>query len=107
MQRHRRIAGGAKTRPHTAELDDHGSYESGNAENVDVQRALATLTLPLRTVVILHFYSGLNSYEIARARRIPAPTVRFRLAVAKRRLRPLLEVRLPSSSSASVTEVVS
>ena len=84
----------AKMRTRTAELDERNHYEDVPVENVDVERALAALTPSLRAAVILHFYCGLNSFEIASILRIPAPTVRFRLSVAKRRLRPLLEVRM-------------
>jgi len=60
---------------------------------LDVGRALDSLSPDLRAVVILHYYAELTSKEIAAILSIPAPTVRFRLMLARGRLRPLLEER--------------
>jgi RNA polymerase sigma-70 factor, ECF subfamily len=57
---------------------------------IDIWRALASLPLNLRNVVVLHYFEDLSSREIAAILRIPDGTVRFRLMTAKRRLRPLL-----------------
>lgn len=53
---------------------------------LDVLRALARLTPPLRVVAVLHYYAGLNSREIAGVLRIADSSVRFRLMRARRRL---------------------
>lgn len=57
---------------------------------IDVWRALNALPPKLRAVVVLRYFEGLNSREIASVLRVPDGTVRFRLASAMRRLRPLL-----------------
>ena len=57
---------------------------------LDVLRALARLAPPLRVAVVLHFYAGLNSREMARVLRIADSSVRFRLMRARRRLEDLL-----------------
>lgn len=57
-----------------------------SVERLDVLRALARLAPPLRVTVVLHFYAGLNSREIARVLRIADSSVRFRLMCARRRL---------------------
>jgi RNA polymerase sigma-70 factor, ECF subfamily len=57
---------------------------------IDVWRALSTLTHKLREVVVLRYFEDLSSPEIASVLAIPEGTVRFRLMIAKQRLRPLL-----------------
>lgn len=59
-------------------------------QTIDVWRALDALPPKLRAVVVLRYFEGLNSREIASVLRVPDGTVRFRLASAMRRLRPLL-----------------
>lgn len=58
---------------------------------IDVWGALARLNRALREVVVLRYFEDLTSREIAAVLGIPDGTVRFRLLVAKRRLRPLLD----------------
>jgi RNA polymerase sigma-70 factor (ECF subfamily) len=68
-------------------------------ERLDVLRALGALAPRLRAVVVLHYYADLNSGEIGRALGIPAPTVRYHLATARKQLARLLasgEVSLPA-----------
>ena len=60
------------------------------ATSIDIWRALATLPEHLRDIVVLRYFEDLSSREIAAVLRIPDGTVRFRLMIAKRRLRPLL-----------------
>ena len=62
--------------------DDHDA--------VDLYRALAALPLLQRAAVVLHYYGGHNSLEIARATGVTAPTVRFHLMLARRTLRAAL-----------------
>ena len=64
---------------------------SDAATPIDVWRALARLPANLRAVIVLRYFRDFNSSEIAEILGIPAPTVRFRLMVAKRQLRPLLD----------------
>lgn len=66
-------------------------------QRLDVSDAVARLPLAQREVVVLHFYADMKSGEIARALRIPDGTVRFRLLLAKRRLRALLDADAPAS----------
>jgi RNA polymerase sigma-70 factor (ECF subfamily) len=58
---------------------------------IDVWRALSALSHKLREVVVLRYFEDLSSPEIAAVVGIPEGTVRFRLMVARRRLRPLLD----------------
>ena len=53
---------------------------------------LDTLAPELRSVVVLRYFEDLTSREIGTVLGVPAPTVRFRLMVALRRLRPLLDI---------------
>jgi RNA polymerase sigma-70 factor (ECF subfamily) len=57
---------------------------------IDVWRALSVLSQKLREVVVLRYFEDLSSPEIASVVGIPEGTVRFRLMIARRRLRPLL-----------------
>ena len=58
---------------------------------IDVWRALSVLSHKLREVVVLRYFEDLSSPEIASVLGIPEGTVRFRLMVARQRLRPLLD----------------
>lgn len=58
---------------------------------LDVLQALRFLPPPLRVVILLHYYAGLNSSEIGAVLRIPSGTVRFRLARARRELHAALQ----------------
>ena len=58
--------------------------------SIDIWRALSGLPDHLRDVVVLRYFEDLSSREIASILRIPDGTVRFRLMIARRRLRPLL-----------------
>ena len=62
-----------------------------HAASVDLWRALARLPDNLRTVIVLHYFETLTSREIGKIFGIPEATVRFRLMMARRKLRPLLE----------------
>ncbi|MGB6413535.1 MAG: sigma-70 family RNA polymerase sigma factor [Candidatus Cybelea sp.] len=70
----------------------------------DVWRALSILPQHLRDVIVLRYFEDLPSREIASILRINDGAVRFRLMVARRRLRPLLG-DLFETSSDSTTEV--
>ncbi len=58
----------------------------------------------LRDVIVLRYFEDLSSREIASILRINDGAVRFRLMVARRRLRPLLGDVFATSSD-STTEV--
>ncbi|MBC5798576.1 MAG: sigma-70 family RNA polymerase sigma factor [Candidatus Eremiobacteraeota bacterium] len=72
--------------------------------SMDVWRALSALPQKLRDVVVLRYFEDLSSREIASVLRIPEGTVRFRLMIAKRHLRPLLS-DTPGQTSVAVSEV--
>jgi len=57
---------------------------------IDVWRALSALSHKLREVVVLRYFEDLSSPEIASVLGVPEGTVRFRLMIARQRLRPLL-----------------
>ncbi|HEY1548141.1 MAG TPA: carboxypeptidase regulatory-like domain-containing protein, partial [Kofleriaceae bacterium] len=66
-------------------------------ERVELQRAVAhevlALDEPYRSTVLLHFFEGVSSVELARRLGISASTVRGRLKVALEQLRTALERR--------------
>jgi RNA polymerase sigma-70 factor (ECF subfamily) len=66
------------------------SEASSIEDSIDVRRAIASLEPNLRITVMLHYYYGLNSVEIARVAGTSPVTVRWRLVVARRALRPQL-----------------
>ena len=55
-----------------------------------VAKAVAELPEPLRIVVVLHHYEGMNFEEMARFTRTPASTLKSRFAAALGRLRERL-----------------
>ena len=73
------------------------------SERLDLEAAIARLPESLRLVLELHYFVGLTSREVGTALGIPAATVRFRLMIARRRLRPLL---CDSTASSAMLEVV-
>ena len=56
-----------------------------------VAQAVAQLPEPLRTVLVLHHYEGMNFEEIARLTETPASTLKSRFAAALHRLRKQLQ----------------
>lgn len=57
---------------------------------IDLYDALGSLTPQQRAVILLHYYAGLSSVEIAAATRLPSSTIRFHLMLARRALRTAL-----------------
>jgi len=60
-------------------------------ERVDVARALGTLPVAQRAVVVLHHGLDLPVEEVGRTLGVPTGTVKSRLARARERLAPLLD----------------
>jgi RNA polymerase sigma-70 factor (ECF subfamily) len=61
-------------------------FEDALADRLDVLRALGKVPLWLRVPLVLRYVDGLSSREIGLALGAPAPTIRFRLALGRRRL---------------------
>ena len=61
-------------------------FEDALAERLDVLRALGTLPMWLRVPLVLRYVDDLSSREIGLALGAPAATIRFRLALGRRRL---------------------
>ncbi len=61
--------------------------------DVDVERALATLSRRQRLAVELHYFLGLSVAESAQVMRCAPGTVKSTLSDARARMRPLLEER--------------
>lgn len=66
-------------------------FEDALAERLDVLRALGTLPLWLRVPIVLRYVDDLSSREIGLALGAPSATIRFRLALGRRRLAAALE----------------
>jgi RNA polymerase sigma-70 factor (ECF subfamily) len=58
-------------------------------------RALATLPLEQRQVVVLHHLLDLPVEEVARVLRLPVGTVKSRLGRARQALAPVLRIEVP------------
>lgn len=85
-------------------LDDHGvTFDSADA--LDLADALGTLPIGQRCAIILHYYAGLTSREIAEATGLPRSTVRFHLMLARRGLRETLSVDSSDIRSTQKQEV--
>ena len=71
---------------------------------LDLEAAIGSLPEPLRLALELHYFVGLSSSEAGRALGVPAATVRFRLMIARHRLRPLLcDSTAPSAAPETVS----
>ncbi len=70
-----------------------------STDALDLAIAIRALSPEQRAIVLLHYFAGLNSREIAEAARIPASTVRFHLMKARNALRRALADSTASSSS--------
>jgi RNA polymerase sigma-70 factor (ECF subfamily) len=64
-----------------------------------VNRAIADLPEPLRLVLVLRHYEGMNFEEMARLLQAPASTLKSRFAVALAKLRERLRVHNDNDSS--------
>jgi RNA polymerase sigma-70 factor (ECF subfamily) len=87
----------ARRRPRTQTLDvmmNRGIYDD-RTDALDMYRAITTLPLEQRAAIVLHYYAGLKSGEIAAATGLPAPTIRFHLMLARRALRKALSLDTP------------
>ncbi len=60
-------------------------------EAIDLRRAVATLDPIYRLPLVLRYYDDLSSQEIGAVLGLPAGTVRFRLSVARERLRVAIQ----------------
>ncbi|HET7815275.1 MAG TPA: sigma-70 family RNA polymerase sigma factor [Candidatus Baltobacteraceae bacterium] len=60
---------------------------------IDLRGAIARLPVSQRTAVVLHYFAGLSSGEIAGVLGVPSPTVRFHLMLARKALRQFLRAR--------------
>ncbi len=95
-----------QTRASAAQTVEAASQVPPDRESpLDISRALETLSPDLRAAVVLHYYADLTSREIAEVLGVAAPTVRFRLMLARRRLKPLLSER-PASTPQCAKESV-
>jgi RNA polymerase sigma-70 factor (ECF subfamily) len=79
-----------RRRPRTEPAPEAPASAVDQTAPVDVWRALSMLSSTLRDVVVLRYFEDLSSPEIAAVLSIPEGTVRFRLMIARQRLRPLL-----------------
>lgn len=84
----------ARRHPRVQSLDRVANRSSAvdRAEAVDLGNALAALPVVQRAVILLHYYAGLTSREIAAATGLPASTIRFHIMLARRALRRALAV---------------
>ncbi len=84
----------ARRHPATEPLDAAAMRPDGDdaAARLDLQLALASLPLSQRAAIVLHYYAGLTSAEIASALHSNAATVRFHLMLGRRALRVALRL---------------
>lgn len=89
-----------ETRSASTEPSDsaHDTLERIETQRILVE-AVAALGEPLRTTVVLRWFEGLSSVEIARRTNVPEGTVRWRLKSALDELRERLDRRFGSRES--------
>ena len=80
------------------------THETDVDTRMDVLRSLAQLPADLRVAIVLHYYAELSSSEIGGVLGIPSPTVRFRLARARRRLKQILSYESSLTMLAEVSQ---
>lgn len=97
----RQAISAGRRRRHADALDDipQPRVEFDRTEAIDLYDALGKLPIVQRAAVILHYYAGFNSGEIAAATGLPASTVRFHLMHARRTLRKALSKDAPASAA--------
>lgn len=74
-------------------------FIADGSDAVDLYRALAALTPAERGAVLLHYYAGLNSAEIASATGLSSSTIRFHLMLARKKLRRALAIEMPPTAA--------
>ena len=79
-----------RQRSRTEPAFESAAHDPDQAASIDIWRALSRLPQHLRDVVALRYFEDLPSREIASTLRIHDGAVRFRLMVARRRMRRLL-----------------
>lgn len=84
----------AKQSRWTAELGTtiEAQRAASDDDRLDILAAIAELPKSQRAAVVLRYYAGFNSGEIAAVLGAPAPTIRFHLMLARRTLRRALAV---------------
>ncbi|MDQ6929199.1 MAG: sigma-70 family RNA polymerase sigma factor [Candidatus Eremiobacteraeota bacterium] len=82
----------SRRRPHTEPIDPTNDcgVVFDRSDALDLYNALATLPVAQRGAILLHYYGGLNSKEIAAATGLPSSTIRFHLMLARKTLRRAL-----------------
>lgn len=90
-----------RRRPSTRSLEEVAEHPTALEQNdaIDLHRALGALPAVQRAAVILHYYVGLNSAEIAAATNLGSSTIRFHLMLARRTLRKALSTEVLSDVS--------
>lgn len=96
-----REASRLKQRSRTETVSESSTHDPDRAASIDIWRALSTLPQHLRDVVVLRYFEDLPSREIASILRIRDGAVRFRLMIARRRLRALLGEVFENSADSS------
>lgn len=79
------------------------TVESNEADALDLHLALRSLPVTQRAAVVLHYYGGFDSREIAAITGQAASTVRFQLMLARRTLHETLRP-LPDQRTASYAQ---
>ena len=84
----------ARRTPRTQSLESTNlcTESPDRAGLLDLQIALGRLAPVQRAIVLLYYYAGLTSRDIASATGVAPSTVRFHLMVARRTLRKALEI---------------
>jgi RNA polymerase sigma-70 factor (ECF subfamily) len=77
----------AKRQSRETSLPDGPATQSDPDGAIDLRTAIARLPLGQRSAVVLHYFAGLSSGEIAAVLGTPSPTVRFHLMLARKALR--------------------
>lgn len=72
------------------ELPETGTDQSISPEVRAIRESLLQVDYETRTLLVLHYYEGMNQDEIARMLNVPEGTIKSRLHMAKRLMKGLL-----------------
>jgi RNA polymerase sigma-70 factor (ECF subfamily) len=98
----------ARRRQRAQSLDElpAAAGAADRSEALDLHDALMKLPVEQRGAIVLHYYVGLNSREIAASTGLPPSTVRFHLMLARRTLHKALSA-VPEPNALPSEEVLS
>ncbi len=99
---HCRMLWRSKGRHQTVPLEEAAAYAAQDAEDSGLRDAVRRLPDPLRTVILMYYYTDLSTKEIAAALHISVNAVRIRMNRARKQLEKALTEEGPTDGNSRV-----